>query len=183
VSFVTGLYLLSIVAANIITAGTAPLTIGPFTVPWGTFLIGGTLLLRDFVQLRHGRRTAYLAILVALVLSAVASATLGDPLAITAASAVSFAMSESLETEIFTRFRSSLAGRILLSGTTASLVDSVSFVILGLSPLTTGFVPWAAVPGAIVGQYIVKTAMQALGATFSAQLRRRLATPSFAATS
>jgi hypothetical protein len=55
------------------------------------------------------------------------------------------------------------------------------FVVLGLSPLTTGFVPWAAIPGAIVGQYIVKTAMQAIGATFSAQLRRRLAAPAPAA--
>src|SRR5438309_132364 len=96
-------YVLAIVAANVITARTLPLAVGPFLVPWGTWFIGLTLLLRDFVQLRYGRAFSYLAIGLALVASALTSWRLGDPLAITAASAVSFAFSESLETEIFSR--------------------------------------------------------------------------------
>jgi uncharacterized PurR-regulated membrane protein YhhQ (DUF165 family) len=168
-------YVLAIVLANVITARTLPLPIGPFLIPWGTWLIGLTLLLRDFVQLRHGRPTAYVAIGAALVASAISSAVLHDPLAITAASATSFAFSESLETEVFTRFRAFLAARILWSGTLGSLVDSVLFVTLGLSPLTTGFVPWAFIPAAIIGQYLIKTLMMAAGASASATLRRVLA--------
>lgn len=167
-------YVLAIIAANVITARTLPLAVGPFLVPWGTWLIGLTLLLRDFVQLRFGRRSSYLAILVALIASALTSARLGDPLAITAASAVSFAFSESLETEIFSRLRDFLAKRIFWSGTFGSLADSVLFITLGLSPLGAGFVPWVAVPFAIVGQYVVKTAMIGLGATASVALRGRL---------
>ena len=168
-------YVATIVLANVITARTLPLPAGPFLIPWGTWLIGLTLLLRDFVQLRHGRLFSYGAIGVALVASAISSKLLGDPLAITAASAASFAVSESLETEVFSRLRAFLAKRILWSGTLGSLLDSAMFVILGLSPLTTGFVPWLAVPGAIVGQYIVKTLMVSLGAVASAQLRKWLA--------
>jgi hypothetical protein len=36
-------------------------------------------------------------------------------------------------------------------------------------------VPWAGVPFAIIGQYVVKTAMISLGAWVSAALRNRLA--------
>jgi queuosine precursor transporter len=168
-------YVATIVLANIVTARTLPLAVGPVLIPWGTWLIGLTLVLRDFVQLRHGRLFSYAAIFIALVASAMSSKLLGDPLAITAASAASFALSESLETEIFSRLQAFLARRILWSGTLGSLLDSAMFVTLGLSPLTTGFVPWAAVPGAILGQYIVKTLMVGLGATTSAQLRRWLA--------
>ena len=168
-------YVVSIIVANVITARTVPAPIGPFLVPWGTWFIGLTLLLRDFVQLRFGRRPAYAAIAAALAASAIASKLLGDPLAITVASAISFLFSESLETEIFSRFRSVLALRIFWSGTLGSLVDSVMFVILGLSPLSTGFLPWEAVPSAIVGQYVVKTAMLSIGASASSGIRRVLA--------
>lgn len=161
------LYFLAIVAANLITARTQPMAVGPFIVPWGTWLIGLVLVLRDFVQLRYGRPVAYAAILGALLASAATSARLGDPLAITAASALAFAVSESGETEIFTRLRRSLAGRIFLSGVTSSLLDSVVFIVIGLSPLTTGFVPWAFIPMAVLGQYIVKMAMVSLGAAVS----------------
>jgi uncharacterized PurR-regulated membrane protein YhhQ (DUF165 family) len=160
-------YITTIVAANIITAGTAPLMAGPFIIPWGTFLIGGTLVLRDAVQIRFGRRVSYIAIAVALVASAVSSHALGDTLAITAASAVAFAFSESVETEIFSRFRALLAVRIFWSGTVSSLIDSVLFIVLGLSPLTTGIVPWPFIPMAILGQYIVKTAMVSIGSGVS----------------
>jgi len=168
-------YVLAIIAANVITARTQPAAFagGLLIVPWGTWFIGLTLLLRDFVQLRHGRAFSYAAIAIALIASAATSRLLGDPLAITAASAVSFTFSESLETEIFSRLRAFLAKRIFWSGTFGSLVDSLLFIILGLSPLTTGFVPWAAVPFAIAGQYVVKTAMISLGAAVSAALRNR----------
>lgn len=167
------LYILSIVAANIVTASTRPFHIFVFLVPAGTLLIGLTILLRNRVQVRYGRRATYIAIVVALVASAISSHLLGDPLTITTASALSFLLSEAADTETFTRLRATLAGRVLIGGTVGSVIDSCVFVVVGLSPLGAGFVPWAAVPYVILGQLIVKVIMQALGAWGVAVVNKR----------
>lgn len=157
-------YLTAIVAANIITAALAPLVFGVFIVPMGSFLIGATFILRDLVQRKYGRKKTYALIVLALVLSAISSFLLGDTLAIVGASAVSFLVAETTDTEIFTRLKASLAKRVFYSGLVGGTLDSAVFVVVGLSPIGAGFLPWAAVPAAILGQVIVKTVMQALGA-------------------
>jgi uncharacterized PurR-regulated membrane protein YhhQ (DUF165 family) len=159
-------YLVSIIAANVITAAFMPLQFGVFLVPLGTWFIGVTLVLRDLMQRKYGRKAAYWAIVAALILSAVTSKLLGDTLAITFASAVSFLISESADTEIYTRFKASFLKRVFVSGLVGSFLDSVIFITLGLSPLISGFLPWAAVPNAVGGQFIVKTLMQVLGVLF-----------------
>lgn len=158
------LYIIAVVTANIVTASLAPLAAGPFIIPWGTLLIGITFILRDIVQQRYGRHTAYLTIATALVLSALTSYLLGDTLMIVAASALSFALAETADTEIFSRLRTSFARRVFYSGVVGGAIDSTAFVIVGLSPIGAGFLPWAAVPAAILGQFIVKGALQGIGA-------------------
>lgn len=157
------LYLVAIISANVITAAFAPIIAGPFIVPWGTLLIGTTFILRDLVQRKYGRSNAYNVIVTALVLSAVTSFLLGDSLMIVLASALSFAISETADTEIFTRLRASFAKRVLFSGVIGGTIDSTIFVIVGLSPLGAGFLPWTAIPSAIIGQMVVKFAMQTVG--------------------
>jgi hypothetical protein len=157
------LYLIAIVTANIITAAFAPMSFGGFIVPYGTLFIGATFILRDLVQNKYGRTKTYLFIVLALVLSAISSAILGDTLMIVAASAISFLIAETIDTEIYTRLQLPLASRVFYSGLVGGLLDSAVFVIVGLSPLGAGFLPWEAVPAAILGQVIVKTAMQAIG--------------------
>ncbi|NLO98040.1 MAG: VUT family protein [Peptococcaceae bacterium] len=156
-------YLFSIVIANVGTAAFMPLQLGIFLIPYGTWFIGATFVLRDMLQKKYGRKRAYLAIFIALVLSAITSKLLGDTLAITFASAVSFLISESADTEIYTRFKVTFLKRVFTSGLVSSFLDSVIFIVLGLSPLISGFLPWEAVPGAVGGQFIVKTLMQVLG--------------------
>lgn len=158
------LYLIAIITANIITSAFAPLVFGAFIVPLGTFLIGATFILRDLVQRRYGRKLTYLFIVIALALSAISSALLGDTLAIVAASAISFLIAETTDTEIYTRLKLSLASRVFYSGLVGGVLDSAIFVVIGLSPLGAGFLPWASVPSAILGQVVVKTVMQAIGA-------------------
>ncbi len=162
------LYVASVVVANVITASTTPMQFDIagtlFIVTWGTWFIGATFFLRDAVQVRYGRRVAYQAIGAALAFSLLFSIWNGDVFWIVAASALAFGFSEALDTEIFTRYRSTLPKRVLVSGVFGGLLDSALFVIVGLSPLTTGFVPWSAVPAAILGQWIVKSALQALAA-------------------
>lgn len=157
-------YILSILAANVLTAALQPLQLGIFYVPVGTFLIGFTFIMRDLVQNHIGRRKTYYVILISLALSAISSYLLGDTLWVVFASALSFAISETSDTEIYSRLRLPIGYRILYSGLVGGLLDSTIFVIVGISPLGIGFVPWEAVPHAIAGQVIVKSIMQLVGA-------------------
>lgn len=154
------LYVASIVAANVLTAHTAPLVIGTFIVTAGTWFIAATFPLRDAVQIHAGKRISYAAIAVALVASAIASRSLGDPLAITEASALAFAFSETLDTELFTRLRASLAKRVAFSGLVSGSADSVIFAFVGLSPIGAGFVPYDAIWKVIVAQIVAKGVVQ-----------------------
>lgn len=154
------IYLLSIILANVITARFAPLELGPLIIPYGTLFIGLTLVMRDMVQNRFGRQQTYILIGVALLLSALTSHLLGDPLWIVFASTISFIVSETADTEIYTRFKLPFVKRVLFSGVVAGFLDSSLFVIIGIGPLGLNFVPWELVPYAILGQWIAKVLMQ-----------------------
>lgn len=168
------LYVLSVLAANVVTANMPPLHVLGLLIPMGSFLIGITLLLRNFVQVRWGKRFVYVAIAVALILSAIASRVLGDVLAVTIASAISFAVSETSDTEIFTRMKNKMWVRIVSGGSVGGVLDSIIFVTIGLSPIGAGFVPWAQIPLAILGQLLVKVLMQWIFVWFiSSPLSRR----------
>jgi uncharacterized PurR-regulated membrane protein YhhQ (DUF165 family) len=160
------LYIVSIVVANVITAATHPFKLWIFLIPWGSFFIGATFVLRDFVQRQYDRMFTYKVICAALVFSAIFSKMLGDSLMITVASCIAFAASETSDTEMYTRLSAkfTFAERIWWSGVVGGLIDSALFVVIGLSPLGAGFVPWQFVPMAILGQYIVKVVMQGIGA-------------------
>jgi queuosine precursor transporter len=167
------LYLISIVTANVITAGFAPLHFGIFIIPMGTLLVGATFILRDIVQNKYGKAKTYVFIGTALLLSALVSYYLGDTLLITFASAISFAVSETTDTEIYSRLKLPMSWRVFYSGIVGGFLDSVIFVIIGLSPFGANFLPWVAVPAAIAGQVIVKTIIQGLGAIILHQVQDR----------
>lgn len=158
------LYLGAITTANVVTASFAPMIAGPLIIPWGSYFVGATFVLRDLVQNAYGKKNAYLAIIAALLLSAVISGLLGDSLMIVLASAITFAVAESADTEIYSRLKTTLFKRVLYSGIVGGFLDSTIFVVIGLSPLGAGFVPWEAVPYAILGQMIIKFVMQLIGA-------------------
>ncbi|WP_026564914.1 VUT family protein [Bacillus sp. UNC41MFS5] len=164
------LYLISIVTANVVTAAFAPLQMGVFIVPMGTLFIGATFIFRDLVQNKYGRKKTYIFIGTALFLSAVVSSILGDTLIIVLASALSFAVAETTDTEIYTRLKLPMSWRVFYSGIVGGLLDSVIFVIIGLSPLGANFLPWEAVPAAILGQVIVKTIIQGIAAVILSQV-------------
>lgn len=157
------LYVLSIIIANVITAKFAPMHLGLMIIPYGTFLIGATFIFRDLVQVKHGKNFTYSVILLALLLSALTSYFLGDTLWVVFASAISFALSETTDTEIFTRLKKSFYKRVLFSGVIGGTIDSTIFVIIGISPLGANFLGWELVPYAILGQVIIKSFMQVIG--------------------
>jgi len=155
-----GIYLLSIVLANVITARFAPMELGVLIIPYGTLFIGLTLVMRDMVQNRFGRYKTYLLIGVALILSALSSYLLGDELWVVFASTLSFIISETADTEIYTRFKLPFVKRVFYSGVVAGFLDSAIFVIVGIGPLGLQYVPWALIPYAILGQWVAKVVMQ-----------------------
>ncbi len=154
------IYLLSIILANVITARFVPFEIGPLIIPYGTLFIGLTLVMRDMVQNRFGRTRTYLLIGMALILSALSSYLLGDALWVVFASTLSFIISETADTEIYTRFKLPFVKRVFYSGVVAGFLDSAVFVIIGIGPLGLQFVPWQLVPYAILGQWVAKVVMQ-----------------------
>lgn len=154
------IYLLSIIMANVLAAKFAPLNLGVFIIPWGTFFIGITLVMRDMVQNVFGRKKTYVFIVVALILSAITSHLLGDALWVVLASAMSFIISETVDTEIYTRMKIPFIKRVMYSGVASGFLDSTVFIIIGISPLGLGFVSWQLVPYAILGQWVTKVVMQ-----------------------
>ncbi|MFE0503297.1 VUT family protein [Peribacillus butanolivorans] len=168
------LYLVSIVTANVVTAAFTPLQLGVFIIPMGTLLIGGTFIFRDLVQNKFGRAKTYVCIVTALILSACVSFLLGDTLLIVFASALSFVVAETADTEIYTRLKLPMSWRVFYSGIVGGFFDSVIFVVIGLSPLGANVLPWEAVPAAIFGQIIVKTVIQSIGAALLGRINVRL---------
>lgn len=157
-------YLIAISLSNVFTAGLSPFFFGPFVIPAGTFIIGTTFFLRDFVQNYVGRRNTYLIIAVAMALSAFTSFILGDTLWIVFASIITFAVSETTDTEIYSRLKLPVHWRVAYSGIIGGILDSIIFIIVGLSPLGANILPWSAVPFAVIGQIIVKTVIQLFAA-------------------
>jgi uncharacterized PurR-regulated membrane protein YhhQ (DUF165 family) len=160
------IYLITIAVSNVITAMFAPIELfhGALLIPTGSLLVGLTFILRDLVQLRCGRRITYTVILAASALSAAVSWALGDSTWVAIASVIAFLVSESLDTEIFTRVKRSFVIRVVLSGIVGGLADSVIFVVIGLSPIGLGVLSWGQVPYAVLGQVVVKALLQPVGA-------------------
>jgi queuosine precursor transporter len=156
------LYLVSIILANVITAKFQPLVWGHLLIPYGSFLIGCTFIFRDFTQNQIGRLNTYKVIGVALVLSGITSLLLGDGIYIAIASSIAFLVSETVDTEIYSRVKARMEYRVLLSGVVAGALDSLIFVIVGLSPLGLGVLTWNQVVFAVIGQFIIKMIMQVL---------------------
>jgi uncharacterized PurR-regulated membrane protein YhhQ (DUF165 family) len=94
---------------------------------------------------------------VALGANVALSAYYSDLLWITIASGAAFAFSEATDTEIFTRLKERLAMRVAVSGVIGGTLDSIIFALIGLSPLTTGIVPWEFLWTTVVAQVVVKS--------------------------
>jgi uncharacterized PurR-regulated membrane protein YhhQ (DUF165 family) len=160
------LYLLLIALSNVLTAKFNPFVLagGLLVIPVGSLFAGAVFVLRDLVQMKHGRANTYKLILGATFLSVALSHALGNTAHVAAASMVAFFISEAADTELFSRMRTSLVKRVLVSGTVGGCLDSTIFVVLGLSPWASGILPWNLVPFAILSQTLVKLLVQLVAA-------------------
>lgn len=156
------LYVSIIVLANIITAMFQPIHFYGLIIPCGSFLVGITFFLRDFLQLRIGKTNIYLLIVLAALISCVVSIAMGDSTSVAIASVVAFFVSEMFDTELFTRMNTTLEKRVVVSGIVGGALDSTIFVVIALSPIGSDVLPWDSVWYAILGQTIVKCCMQGI---------------------
>jgi queuosine precursor transporter len=161
-------YIAAIALANVLTAKFAPWLIHVndevIAITAGTWVIACTFWLRDLVQVAHGRRVVWWAIAGALAVNLVMSRFYGDLAWITVASGLAFVLSESIDTLVYSAVGGRLGPRIFVSGAVSCPLDSVVFVLIGLSPLTTGIIGWNAVWLTIVVQTLIKITLQLVAA-------------------
>ena len=153
-------YIGVIIAANWMTTtfGLVPIGFG-LLVTAGTFAAGAALILRDGVQVTAGKRVTIAAMAAGIIVSYIVA----DPF-IAIASAVAFGISEIVDFLIFTPLRGkNLAIAVIASSIVSAPVDTVLFLSIA------GFdVTWQAV----LGQFIVKTAMALIVAAWLAWKRK-----------
>lgn len=134
-------FLATIPAANwlIGNVGTECIPNGPCLVPVGfglmapsgVLMIGVALVLRDAVQQLLGLRWAIAAIVLGVVLSALVA-----PPALVLASAVAFALAESLDLAVYTPLRErNLPMAVLASGIVGAIADSAAFLFIAFGNL------------------------------------------------
>ncbi len=144
-------FLATIPAANwlIGNIGTECIPNGPCLIPVGlglmapsgVLMIGAGLVLRDAVQQLLGTRWAIAAIICGVVLSALVA-----PPALVLASAVAFALAETLDLAVYTPLRNrNLPLAVLASGAVGAVADSAAFLLIAFGSL-------AYVEGQIVGK-------------------------------
>ena len=139
-------YICSIAVANWATNTFGLVWFFGLAVTAGTLFAGAALVLRDGVQVKLGKRYVIAAILAGAALSYVTSSA-----ALAVASGIAFLTSELVDFGVFTPLRGKhLPTAVLVSSVVAAPIDTVLFLYLA------GFgVTWSAV----VGQFIVKTAL------------------------
>lgn len=150
----------SVVAANWVagTFGQVHLFGLGWLVPWGTLAAGLALVLREVVQRSGGLGLVWLGIGVGTVASVVVAWWMGSPIPvispmrIAVASGLAFALSELLDTWVYSRLRErSESGGMLASNTLGAALDTALFLwVSGFGLTWPGFWGQLVVKGIVV---------------------------------
>lgn len=148
-------YLCTIPAANLAVTHFGPVPVGlGFAAPAGVYVVGLALVLRDAAREVAGRGP----VLAAIAVGAVASYLLADP-ALAVASAVAFAVAESLDFVVYEPLRKrGLMVAMVASNAVGMLADSLIFLKLAFG----GF---EYLPGQLLGKAWITALAVALIAT------------------
>jgi uncharacterized PurR-regulated membrane protein YhhQ (DUF165 family) len=142
------IFVLLVIASNVLTVLFGVVAIGPLAVTAGTFTAGLVLLARDAVDEAGGARWVLACILAGAAISAIGA----DP-RIAVASAVAFTLSELLDLAVYRKIRTRwgfTAGSVT-SNTAGAVLDSAVFLTLA------GF-PIAGLPGQVIVKVALSTA-------------------------
>jgi uncharacterized PurR-regulated membrane protein YhhQ (DUF165 family) len=128
----TAAYVASVVLVNALFLAFPPFPVGGVMLSWGSFVVGGTFILRDFAQREIGHRVLWATLAGTLV-----TAAMSPGLAV--ASGVAFAVSELLDWAVFSRWPGSFRSRVVASNLIGCPADSALFMALA------GFFSWGGV--------------------------------------
>jgi uncharacterized PurR-regulated membrane protein YhhQ (DUF165 family) len=127
-------YVASAVLVNAMFVYLPPFQVAGVFLTWGSFVVGGTFILRDYAQREIGHR-----VLLATLIGTAITALMSPGLAL--ASGAAFLFSELLDWAVFSRWVGSFRSRVIASSLVGAPVDSALFMVLA------GFFSW---PGVVV---------------------------------
>lgn len=137
------------VGVQLAPAGPHTLSVGfGMSAPSGVLAVGAALTFRDFVQRTSGFQGALLAVGLGAALTAFLSVGLA------VASGVTFLVSESIDTVVYTHLRRGFASAVIVSNLFGALTDSVLFLLLAFGwdaaislslPSVAGKIEWGAI--------------------------------------
>ena len=149
------LYFIAGILATLVTVWFKPLDLGLIVIPPSSWLMGLTFLLITLIAEKYGDKVASKMIWILLALTSIICFLLGYSQMLVIASGVAFVAGQ-----FATKFLYSLTDNSLTSSMTGSMIDAIIWILLGLSPIGIGSVPWDMFIFAVVGQVLVQFIMQ-----------------------
>lgn len=151
------LYLISGIMATLVTIWFKPLDLGLIAIPPSSWVMGFTFLFITIIADRLGNKVAGNMIWILLILTSFICALMDYSQGIVFASGIAF-----LVGQLTTKGLYSMTKHSLISSMTGSFVDAVIWILLGLSPIGIGSVPWSMFGSAVIGQVAIQFLKQFL---------------------
>ena len=151
------LYFLVGILATLVTVWFKPLDLGIIAIPPSSWVMGFTFLLITLIAEKYGNQVASKMIWILLVLTSIICFILGYSQMLVLASGVAFVAGQ-----FATKFIYNITKHSLLSSMVGSLIDAIIWILLGLSPVGIGSVPWSMFIYAVAGQILIQFIMQFL---------------------
>lgn len=153
------LYLLVGIFGALVTLWFNPWDLGIVSIPPSSWLMGFSFLLITIIQDRSGSSVASKMIWILLACTAVVCLVNNYSQMIVVASGVAF-----LVGQYVTKIMYSLHVNRTASSMSGSVVDAAIWILLGLSPIGIGTVPWEMYFRAVWGQVVIQIMMQVIAA-------------------
>ena len=151
------LYFIVGILATLVTVRFKPLDLGIIAIPPSSWVMGFTFLLITLIAEKYGNQVASKMIWILLVLTSIICFILGYSQMLVLASGVAFVAGQ-----FATKFIYNITKHSLLSSMVGSLIDAIIWILLGLSPIGIGSVPWSMFIYAVAGQILIQFIMQFL---------------------
>lgn len=149
------LYFLVGILATLVTVWFKPLDLGIIAIPPSSWVIGFSFLLITLIAEKYGNQVASKMIWILLALTSIICFILGYSQMLVLASGVAFVAGQFATKSLYNFTKHSL-----ISSMIGSMIDAIIWILLGLSPIGIGSVPWDMFIFAVAGQVIIQFIMQ-----------------------
>ena len=151
------LYLISGIMATLVTIWFKPLDLGLIAIPPSSWVMGFTFLYITIIADRLGNKIAGNMIWILLILTSFICFLMDYSQGIVFASGIAFLVGQLSTKALYNLTKHSLASSMI-----GSFIDAVIWILLGLSPIGIGSVPWSMFINAVIGQVVIQFLMQYL---------------------